>query len=308
MGELNTTEFLDAVPAAKNKLLIDMINCIDVADGHLRVAKERENTFLARALDGLSGKAQRRGNAIAEHQQTALRNVIDVTKDLARSMNVGHQALSEVRNQLDSLEESLARVAHVTADQREVVRALRADMGQELARVDKELARLDMHAAAQDHIQWVFSRWDAGAWQPMPLASRCYVAMNELYWGVFGEYLHRHPGQRSRVLLETMQNYAIARMQRDAGVTHRAPLALRDWLTPHEDTSNASLFTEGLAWLGNQHTLTGSQPIAYLCTQRPKPGDKLNIPTTVPRLLHAERLAGLVSDVFFDGAETQHAQ
>ena len=93
MGELNTTEFLDAVPAAKNKLLIDMINCIDVADGHLRVAKERENTFLTRALDGLSGKAQRRGNAIAEHQQTALRNVIDVTKDLARSMTVGGRAL-----------------------------------------------------------------------------------------------------------------------------------------------------------------------------------------------------------------------
>lgn len=308
MGELNTLAFLDAVPAAKNKLLIDMVNCIDVAEGHLRIAKDRENTFFAQALDGLSGKAQRRSNAIAEHQQTALHNVMHVTRDLARSMTVGHQALSEVRDQLDSLEESMARVAHVTADQREAVRALRADMGHELARVDKELARLDMHAAAQDHIQWVFSRWDAGAWHLVPMASRCYVAMNELYWGVFGEYLHRHPGQRSQVLLETVQNHAIARMQRDAGVAHRAPLALSDWLEPHEDTSNASSFTEGMAWLGSQHTLTGPQPIAYLCTQWPKPGDKLNIPTTVPRLLHAERLAGLVTDVFFDEAETRHAQ
>lgn len=309
MVEVGTELFLDAIPAARSKLLIDMVNSLDVADGQIRVAIERGNSFSSRLFDGLSGKAQRRGNAIAEHQQTSLRNVIEVTKDLAQHVAQGHRVLSIVGDRLTTLEESLARVAHVVADQREAVHTLRVDMRNELARVDEGLARLDMHTAAQDQIQWVFSRWEAGGWSALPLAGRCYVAMNELYWGAFGEYYRRHPGERGRVLLETVQNQAIARMQRDASVEPHGPLALKDWLDPLPGSSRTShLFVEGLAWLGDKHQLTDPQPIAYLCTQWPTLGEKPQLPNTIPRLLHAQRLTGLVTDVFFDDAEVQHAQ
>lgn len=304
MGESNTELFLDAIPAARSKLLIDMVNCLDVADGYIRVAIAQENSFSSRLFNGLSGKAQRRNNSIAQHQQTSLRNVIEVTKDLAHHVAHGHRVLSIVGDRLTTLEESLALVAHAVADQREAVHTLRVDMGIELARIDEGLARLNMHTAAQDQIQWVFSRWDAGGWNALPVAGRCYVAMNELYWGHFGEYFRRHPGERGRVLLETVQSQAMARMQRDASIGPHTPLALKDWLDPLSGEARAShLFVEGLAWLGEIHQLTDSQPIAYLCTQWPTLDEKPQPPNTIPRLLHAQRLTGLVADVFFDSAE-----
>ena len=309
MGEVNTELFLNAIPAARSKLLIDMVNCLDVADGHIRVAIARENSFSSRLFDGLSGKAQRRSNSIAKHQQTSLRNVIEVTKDLAQHVAHGHRVLSIVGDRLKTLEESLALLAHAVADQREAVQTLRVDMRNGLARIDEGLARLNMHTAAQDQIQWVFSRWDAGAWNALPVAGRCYVAMNELNWGHFGEYFRSHPGERGTVLLETVQSQAMARMQRDANIGPHIPLALKDWLSPASEGSRTShLFAEGLAWLGEMHQLNDPQPIAYLCTQWHTLDEKPQLPNTIPRLLHAQRLTGLVTDIFFEDERAQHAQ
>ncbi len=300
--------FLDAVPAARDKLLIDMVNCLDVSEGHIRVAQIRENSLLSRFCDGVSGKGQRRSNAIAEHQQTSLRNLIEVTTDLARHTAHGHRVLAIVGKRLKTLEISLARVAHEVVAQRDAVRALRADMQNELNRVDAEFKRLDMHTAAQDQLEWIFSRWDAGVWDALPLAGRCYIAINELYWGNFGDYYMRHPGERGRILLETAQHKIVARLQRDARVGPHDSLALDAWLGPLPERSKSSqLYAEGLSWLGDKHRLLDTHPIAYLCTQWHTLGDKPPTPNTIPRLLPARRLADMVIDVFFDGAEAQNA-
>ena len=306
MSAVQIDHFLDAVPAARSKLLIDMVNCLDVVDGHIRVAQARENSFFARLIDGVRGHDQRRNNAIAEHQQTALRNVINETEDLARGIAHSHRALAITGERLKIFEVSLAHMAHVIADQRDALRSLRSVMQEELARVDADLARLDMHTAAQDQIEWVFSRWDAGGWSTLPLAGRCYVAMHELYWGNFGEYYRRHPGERSKVLLETAENKVVARLHRDAHIEAQDSLALPDWLKPIPKTSH--LFAEGLSWLGEKHQLAEPHPMAYLCTQWQMLETKPQPPVTVPRLLPAKRLAGMVTDVFFGEAEAQYAQ
>ena len=142
----------------------------------------------------------------------------------------------------------------------------------------------------------------------MPLAGRCSVAMNELYWGDFGQYFRHHPGERSRVLLETAQHKAVARLHRDAGVGPHNALALQGWLDPvSRGGRDSHFFEEGLAWMGEKHQLTDLHPIGYLCTQWHLLDDKSQTPNTIQRLLPAQRLAAMVTDVFFEDAETQYA-
>ena len=310
MDQLNVDSFLEAIPATRSKLLIDMVNSLDVADSHIRVAQARQGSFLSRCYDSVSGQAQQRNNAIAEHQQTSLRNVINVTTELARSIAHGHRVLAVAGERLTALELSLARVANVVTDQRNALHSLRITMCNELERVDAELNRLDMHTAAQDHTEWVFSRWDAGGWDVLPLAGRCYVAMNELYWGNFGEYCRRHPGERSRVMLETVKNKAVAQLRRDAHTGPHQQIALADWLSPAPKASHTTrLFAEGLSWLGEASSLHDAHPIGYLCTQWQTVGNNPQLPLSVPRIPTAERLTGLVADVFFEertGAHHEH--
>ena len=310
MDQVYVESFLEAFPAARSKLLIDMVNCLDVADGDIRVAKARQGTFFSRCYDSVSGQAQQRNNAIAEHQQTSLRNVINVTTELARSIAHGHRALAVAGERLTTLELSLARVANVVAAQRDALHSLRTTMCNELERVDAELNRLDMHTAAQDHTEWVFSQWDAGGWDALPLAGRCYVAMNELYWGNFGEYCRRHPGERSSVMLETVKNKAVARLRRDASTGPHQQVALSYWLAPTTKASQTTrLFAEGLSWLGEAASLHDAHPIGYLCTQWHTLGNNPQLPLSVPRIPTAERLTGLVTNVFFEEwTGAQHEQ
>ena len=311
MSQPNVDSFLEAIPAARSKLLIDMVNSLDVADSHICIAQVQQGSFFSRCYDSLSGQAQQRNNAIAEHQQTSLRSVISVTTELARSIAHGHRALAVAGERLTKLELSLARVAHKLADQRDELRALHTTMHQELTRVDAELSRLDMYAAAQEHRELVFSRWGAGGWNALPLASRCYVAINELYWGDFGEYCRRHPGERSRVMLETVKNKAVAQLRDDADVKPLQPVSLtRCWLAPVDQPSQTTrLFSEGLSWLGDQHRLDDAHPMGYLCTQWYTLGDPPQLPRTISLVPTAERLASLVTDVFFEERTgVQHEQ
>lgn len=66
MTDTAIAHFAKALPSAvKSRMLIDMVNCLDVADDHLRV-KERRQSFFTRMFDFFSGQGGRRDVAIAQ--------------------------------------------------------------------------------------------------------------------------------------------------------------------------------------------------------------------------------------------------
>lgn len=300
----NTQEihaFMRALPdAGKAKALIDMVNCLDVADSHLRVAEQRQGVFLSRIMDWFTGAGQRRDTAIAQHQQTTLRNVVGVTNELAAQLAHGHHALALVNDRLTTLQHALAQVVHLVADERAALQEFRTQVQTHLSRVDAELSRLDMHTAAQDQMQLVFSRWEAGMLSALPPASRAYAVLQDLYWGVFGEYQRQHAGGRAAVLLDTAKNKTTAQLRRDTGLDTDTQVALKDWLaTPARISAQDRTFVQGLAWLGESTHLNDRYPAAYLCSQWPLLAEKPALPPTVPRLPSAQRMAHLVADSVF---------
>lgn len=306
--ESDAEHFFQTVPAAKEKALIDMVNCLDVADDHLRVSSPTKNGFFSRVFGLYSGETQRHQHAISQNQQDSLRRMMDVTNELCREVAFSHATLAKVNDRLFQLERSLGLAADVIAEQRTALRDFSGHIRRELHRVDDALARLDMHAAAKDQMDQVFSLWSAGQWDGYALASRCYIALNELNCGVFGEYCRGFGGERSKDLRELAITKTAERLRHDAGVTLDAPVSLDRWLVPLSAKTQRS-DAEAIAWLGDQSRLSGSAPILYLSTQWQVLPSKPELPLTIPRIPSARRLAGMMDSAFFGGleGERQHA-
>ena len=282
MTDTAIANFAKALPSAvKSRMLIDMVNCLDVADDHLRV-KERRQSFFPRMFDFFSGQGGRRDAAIAQSQQTTLREVVNVTTHLARELSDTNLAL----------------------DQRQALDALAKTVESERLRVDERLQTLDLRVAAHEQLGLVFKRWAAGDFRHLPLASRASAALQELRWGVFGEFLARRP-QEAQTLRESAIKDTAIRLQadiREEDMDANDPLGLRAWLAlpggGAQQPPQTRAFLEGLDWLGGSVTLDGPQGVLKVCSQWPllERKEDMALPLKMPRLATAERMAALLAD------------
>lgn len=300
MSDTAISLFAQTLPAAKTKLLIDMVNSLHVSQDHLRVQGRNEGKFFTRLWGSVTGETQKRQNSISQHQQTALENVVEVVNDLASSLTRSNLAMVQVADRLTEVELSLSQAIHVLADTRDALHTLRAEVDGHIRLIENTLAHLDLRITAKDEMELVLSRWSAGHLRHLPIASRCYVSLNELYWGTFGEFCRRHPGNNAQMMLERLQNEAIQQMQADAHAQEPGMrLPISDWLASSaSDNAAADVFLEGLAYLGDGAPID-QMPMVYVCSQLPSVADTQHWPLTVPRLCHAQRLASaLIREVF----------
>lgn len=287
--------------AGRSKLLIDMVNCLDVADDHLRVSAQRQG-LVSRFFDSLTGAGSRRQAAIAQHQQTSLRAVVSVTNQLVRDLADNCHALEMTAQRLTHVEHALAEVAHAVADERAALQELRSSTQQQLAQVQTHLQRLDMRLAAHQHLTQLFDRWQAGKFDALAPATRIYVLMEDLYWGHFGEYLRRNPDDlHASNLLSQMQDKTMAQIRAETGLKFDDAMRLQNWLMlPAPQTPADESLHECVAWLGSHTDAQASQPIAYLCTQWPVLPAPPALPRTVSLIPSVKRMTEMVQQAVFD--------
>ena len=88
MPDVSPLQFLDAVPSAQGRVLVDMVNCLDVARDHIRVSTQTESDFFRRFVGAVTGESQKRNNRIAQSQQTVLESAVETIKELAKHPNL----------------------------------------------------------------------------------------------------------------------------------------------------------------------------------------------------------------------------
>lgn len=288
-------QFLSSVPSAQSRVLIDMVNGLDVARDHINVAKTTEGSTLARIVGAITGETQQRNNRIAQNQQLVLSSTVDVIVKLAEGLNGSNFAISQVANRLTEVENSLAQVVNVVVDIREVVTQLRVTVDVHMERLNAELARLDLRVAASEQLDYVISRWESCQFDAFPIASRSFIALHELHWGAFGEYLRQHPDASNvEMLLGTLHNKLVARL--NYSISGDDALPLPQWLKkPGKSEDHESFFVEGLAYLG-VNCLPDENPWSFTLTQLPSAKDA---PKLVSQYCNADTLAKRVVREFF---------
>ncbi|EFG8685393.1 TPA: diguanylate cyclase regulator RdcB family protein, partial [Escherichia coli] len=210
------------------KFVVDFANGIDVAQEHIRTAGER--TFFRRLKEGLTGEGAARQNAInaslAQGVEASLRWLTEMTTSLATT----NYAITRVNDRVSSLVSDTARLAHYSADTREQLLTLADQVHHKLNHLEEKLHRVDQVQRAQLHLEQIFSWWSAGRYASFSPAGRCYVALEELRWGAFGDVIRQSETGQVNQLLDILRHKALTQMAQESGGSATVRLNTLDWL------------------------------------------------------------------------------
>ncbi|HFS4350166.1 TPA: diguanylate cyclase regulator RdcB family protein [Escherichia coli] len=248
------------------KFVVDFANGIDVAQEHIRTAGER--TLFRRLKEGMTGEGAARQNAInaslAQGVEASLRWLTELTTSLATT----NYAITRVNDRVSSLVSDTAMLAHYSADTRE-----------------------------QLHLEQIFSWWSAGRYASFSPAGRCYVALEELRWGAFGDVIRQGETGQVNQLLDILRHKALTQMAQESGGSATVRLNTLDWLGGQGREQADNEWHDAINWLGDWCS-EERHPVIWSTTQAAE-----HLPVRMPRLCSAERLSeSMVDEIFQKGA------
>lgn len=288
----NLAESLDILPMLADKFVVDFVNGIHVANDHIHVQKQRTG-FFSRLADSVTGSSAARQAEINANLANGVESSLKWLGELSESLAQSNYAIVCVNNRLNDLKHDVAKIAHYSADTRQLLNALSVKMAERCDLLEHEVARIDFVQRVQINMDHVFSKWGAGKYQHLSLANRCYAALEELHWGAFGDFYRSNASEYDKQrLLEIAKNKAIDQLSKDVNVTCVTRLEAHDWLTMPNSPNTANL-ADALSYLGDAANDV-QQPFIYSATQQPQ-----QLPLRMPRLCSAERLGeALLHEVF----------
>ncbi|EES1383342.1 dynamin family protein [Escherichia coli] len=277
------------------KFVVDFANGIDVAQEHIRTAGER--TFFRRLKEGLTGEGAARQNAInaslAQGVEASLRWLTEMTTSLATT----NYAITQVNDRVSSLVSDTARLAHYSADTREQLLTLADQVHHKLNHLEEKLHRVDQVQRAQLHLEQIFSWWSAGRYASFSPAGRCYVALEELRWGAFGDVIRQSETGQVNQLLDILRHKALTQMAQESGGSATVRLNTLDWLGGQGREQADNEWHDAINWLGDWCS-EEQHPVIWSTTQAAE-----HLPVRMPRLCSAERLSeSMVDEIFQKGA------
>ncbi|EOU1339845.1 diguanylate cyclase regulator RdcB family protein [Cronobacter malonaticus] len=272
---------------------------------HLRALRGRLMVELAKGEE-----EERYGRLHPQHQQ--VRERLQKSLIATRAESVGATPEMAALQMLESLSRqsppghlalSLTAQALARRSQRLVERGVCAPFAQALevtaghyqhnaARLETQLRQSDLLAAAQRHVSEVMARWDNSEFNGWSPAGRCYVVLEELRWGAFGDALRLGEPQEKNALLQPVYNETVSRLAQSVNASPDTRHFYQQWL--HTPPQPGLLeHKDMLCWLGAVYD-SERQPVSWSVTQTWQ-----SVSLGMPRLCSARRLVNaLVEEIF----------
>lgn len=273
------------------KFIVDFANGIDVVHDHVR--QQTDRSFFRRIKEGFSGRSSQRQQAINASLLDGVESSLNWLTELTSSLATTNYALAQVNDRVTSLIQDTAAIAHYSADTREQLNMLATQVNQQLNHLELQLRSVDRLQRGQLHLEQIFSTWQAGRYSLLPLAGRCYVALEELRWGAFGEVIRNGEPQQAKQLLDILKNRALVQLADDHNSQSWSRHDTRSWLAWSGEHEQHSDWFSAVNWLADWCN-PDIHPIIWSTTQQ---YDAL--PIRMPRLCSAERIAeAMVNEIF----------
>jgi len=204
------------------------------------------------------------------------------------SLEPGYLATRRVREKLLQLEQT-AIFTRETFDGYSPRDKLRTQLTFKLEQMENQLQSINLAEHGRKHYEQVFTRWDLGGYFPFSPAGRCYVALQELYWGAFGEAILFADDLQKARLIEEVRERVIDKLASEARASSHTRHYYHEWLTTPASAGILE-YKEALAWLGDTCHIE-LQPVSYSVTQTWR-----GISLGMPRICSAMRLGGAMVD------------
>lgn len=278
---------IKAFPGLTEKLIIDFANGIDVVNDHLKV-KAMRNGLFNRLLDGLTGTSQEREDQIQKGgvrgQEAALQWLTELTAAHARS----NLALAEVQQTANRLEDALAEVTNSLVNTQDQLQHLKRTVNERINDLSTRLERQE----AKNHIDMICAKLESGTYSPLPLLQGVYAVLDELYWGLLGDYLRKEKCNNIddyKSMREYLSNKLIALVNKKNGGVRNS---FNKWIqtTPKLE----AIYTDSIAYLGDW-AKAHEQPFSFAATQ-----PMTDLPLELPLLFDATRAVNAMTMEMFE--------
>ncbi len=268
--------------------LIDQLITEVIQSSHSRAA--------ALAVDSAAAKLMQNAENISEYlllRHQGLQQSIQSLQSHITSL----LADTQVNDRVSSLVSDTARLAHYSADTREQLLTLADQVHHKLNHLEEKLHRVDQVQRAQLHLEQIFSWWSAGRYASFSPAGRCYVALEELRWGAFGDVIRQSETGQVNQLLDILRHKALTQMAQESGGSATVRLNTLDWLGGQGREQADNEWHDAINWLGDWCS-EEQHPVIWSTTQAAE-----HLPVRMPRLCSAERLSeSMVDEIFQKGA------
>ncbi|MDD4929899.1 MAG: diguanylate cyclase regulator RdcB family protein [Gallionella sp.] len=286
------SEICQVLSSLPEKFIVDFANGIDVARDHLRVQRQRTGMG-ARFYDGFTGQGARRQAEINASLIDGVEGSLIWLGELTESLALSNYAIVKVNERLSVITQNVTTLAHYSANTRQQLQKLSTDLNKRCDQLSQQIDRIDFEQRAERQLEQVFNKWSAGRFNTFSLAGRCYAAMEELRWGVFGDYCRVHDNQIRQGFLGDLANRAISQLTNDARIEAAERSDMTFWLAKPTARTQLPDATDALAYLGDWSN-SEVQPFVFSISQLPE-----QRPLKFPNRCNANRLApALVSELF----------
>lgn len=217
---------------------------------------------------------------------------LGLAEKLAGMFDPGHLALTRMSRYLQTLQTQ----SRGSPELREQYGAVAEQFLQRATHKQRALSQRGLMVQAGEHSDQVFTRWHAGSYDGWSLAGRCFIALEELRWGAFGDACRLANDEVRTLLKENLRSMASQYLAESMNASPQERHFYHQWLTAPVSALLMD-YREMLGWLGNECTAQ-HHPVSWSITQTWQ-----TVALGMPRICSAARLVDAMMEELFSQEE-----
>lgn len=224
------------------------------------------------------------------NENAALR--LGLAEKLASMLDPGHLALTRMTEKLQSVRQQASLRTPLSPGLMQQYDDLASHFMQRAVYKEKALTQRGLTVQAGEHSEQIFTRWRAGQYDGWSLAGRCYIALEELRWGAFGDACRLANDDVAAMLKDDLRGMAANYLAQGINAAPSTRHFYHQWLTTPASPALVD-HKDMLGWLGDW-CQADSHPVSWSVTQNWQ-----TVALGMPRLCSAKRLVdAMVEEIF----------
>lgn len=217
---------------------------------------------------------------------------LTLVEKLAGMLDPGHLALTRIAARLVQLQQTDVSRGQSVPGLAWQLASLSEGFSQRCIAKERALSQRGLTVQAGEHSEQVFTRWLAGAWEGWSLPGRCFVALEELRWGAFGDACRLANPDVALMLKDNLRAMATHYLAHSINAAPTRRHSYHQWLNATATTGSGE-YSDMLSWLGDWCE-ADKHPVCWSVTQRWQ-----TVALGMPRLCSAKRLVdAMVEEIF----------
>ena len=207
-------------------------------------------------------------------------------------LDPGHLALTLMAEKLIALRQQTHPRAQQPPGLMQQYAELASHFTQRAAYKEKALTQRGLTVQAGEHSEQIFTRWRAGHYDGWSLAGRCFIVLEELRWGAFGDACRLAKEDVAAMLKDNLRSMAANYLAQGINASPTTRHFYHQWLTAPASPGSID-HKDMLGWLGDW-CQADQHPVSWSVTQNWQ-----TVALGMPRLCSAKRLVdGMVEEIF----------